>query len=167
MFTKMKRGSATDYGLPMPQTIYIDGDACPVKNEVYKVAKRFACKVVLVANTWMRVPAGEPITVQIVANQPDAADHWIVANVQAGDIVVTADIPLAGLCLERDARVLSPSGKIFDNDNIGQALATRDLLTELRSAGQVTGGPPPFGNADRSRFLQQLHNMLQTQKREK
>ena len=142
--------------------IFVDADACPVKQEVYRVARRCRLDVTLVANSWMRVPAEEWLALEVVGNAPDAADDWIVEHVQSHDIVVTADIPLASRCLAAGARVISPAGKPFTESNIGDALATRNLLSELRDAGQVTGGPPPLKNADRSLFLQQLDQAIQS-----
>jgi uncharacterized protein YaiI (UPF0178 family) len=142
--------------------IFVDADACPVKQEVYRVADRFHLKVILVANSWMRTPNEESITLKVVADGLDAADDWIVEQIQPLDIVITADIPLASRCLDREAFVISPIGKRFTNTNIGQALATRDLLADLRGAGEITGGPPPLKKSDRSRFLQQLDEVIQS-----
>jgi uncharacterized protein YaiI (UPF0178 family) len=146
--------------------IFVDADACPVKQEVYRVARRYRLDVTLVANSWMRVPSEQWIALEVVANGFDAADDWIVERVQPDDIVVTADIPLASRCLNRGARVLGPTGKPFTENNIGQAIATRDLLADLRGAGEVTGGPPPLKKSDRSRFLQQLDEAIQAIRRE-
>jgi uncharacterized protein YaiI (UPF0178 family) len=136
--------------------IFVDADACPVKQEVYRVAKRYKLNVTLVAGSWMRIPDGFKITLKVVNQGMDSADDWIVENLETNDIVVTADIPLAARCVERGAYVLGPTGKPFTEDNIGPALATRNLLSELREVGEVTGGPPPFDKGDRSRFLQGL-----------
>ncbi len=141
--------------------IFVDADACPVKQEVYRVARRCSVDVTLVANSWMRVPAEGWLTLEVVGAQADAADDWIVEHVQQHDVVVTADIPLASRCLSAGARAISPSGKLFTEANIGDAVATRDLLSELRGAGVVTGGPPPLKERDRSLFLQQLDQALQ------
>lgn len=135
--------------------IYVDADACPVKAETAKVATRHGLPVIFVANSWMQAPRGARSRVQVVSGGFDAADDWIVEQVRRDDIVVTADIPLASRCLELGARVLGPSGKPFTEDNIGNALATRELMTELRAYG-VGGGPPPFDRRDRSRFLEAL-----------
>jgi len=113
----------------------------------------------------MRIPSESWIDLKIVENGFDAADDWIVDHVLSDDIVVTSDIPLADRCLKKGASVLRPTGKKFTNDNIGQTLATRDLLADLRGAGEITGGPPPLKNADRSRFLQQLDEIIQTIRR--
>ncbi len=145
--------------------IFVDADACPVKEEVYRVASRYHLNVTLVANAWMRVPDVRWITLEIVEDGFDAADDWIVVHVQAHDIVITADILLAMRCLKRNACVLGPSGKPFTEDRIGEAVATRDLLSDLRGAGEITGGPPPLKKRDRSRFLQQLDNMIQSIRR--
>lgn len=136
--------------------IFVDADACPVKNEVYRVAERYGLKVFVVANSYMNVPRSPLIERVIVPEGPDVADGWIVERVTASDIVITADVPLAGHCVRKGASVLSPTGKVFDNDSIGMALATRDLMTELRSAGAVTRGPPPLSRQDISRFLSAL-----------
>ena len=145
--------------------IFVDADACPVKEEVYRVANRYRLEVTLVANARMRVPDEQRIALEVVGNGFDAADDWIVEHVQAQDIVVTSDIPLADRCLKKGARVLSPTGKPFTEDNIGQTLATRDLLSELRGAGEITGGPSPLKKRDRSRFLQQLDEVIQSIRR--
>ncbi|MBW2201163.1 MAG: YaiI/YqxD family protein [Deltaproteobacteria bacterium] len=146
--------------------IFVDADSCPVKQEVYRVAGRFHLDVTLVANSWMRVPNDPLIALEVVDDGFDAADDWIVEHVQPHDIVVTADIPLASRCLEEGARVIGTTGKSFTEDNIGQAVATRDLLSGLRDAGEITGGPPPLKKRDRSRFLQQLDEMIQSIRRE-
>ena len=145
--------------------IFVDADACPVKQEVYRVASRYYLDVTLVANSWMRVPNENWIALEVVEDGFDAADDWIVDHVQAYDIVVTADIPLASRCLKEGARVIDPTGKPFTENNIGQAVATRDLLSELRDAGEITGGPPPLKKRDRSRFLQQLDDVIQSIRR--
>ena len=141
---------------PAEIRIFVDADACPVKNEVYRVAERYALKVFVVANSFMNVPRSEMIERVIVSEGPDIADNWIAERATATDIVITADIPLAGRCVKNGAAVLSPTGKLFDNDSIGMALATRDLMTDLRSAGAVTRGPPPLSRQDISKFLQAL-----------
>ena len=143
---------------PQPPAIriFVDADACPVKNEVYRVAERYGLKVFVVANSYMNVPRSDLIERVIVTQGPDIADDWIVERAGETDIVITSDIPLAGRSVEKGASVLSPTGKVFDNDAIGMALATRDLMTDLRSAGAVTRGPPPLSRQDVSRFLQAL-----------
>ncbi len=145
--------------------IFVDADACPCKSEVYRVASRYHLDVTLVANSWMRVPNERRIALEVVADGFNAADDWIVEHVQPHDIVVTADIPLASRCLKQGARVIGPTGKPFTKDNIGHAIATRDLLSELRGAGEMTGGPPPLKKRDRSRFLQQLDEVIQSVRR--
>lgn len=145
--------------------IFVDADACPVKQEVYRVASRCRLDVTLVANSWMRVPNGQGIVLEVVDGGFDAADDWIAEHVQAHDIVVTADIPLASRCLKEGAHVIGPSGKPFTENNIGEVVATRDLLAELRGAGEMTDGPPPLKKRDRSRFLQQLDEVIQSIRR--
>ena len=143
--------------------IYVDADACPVKAEVVKVAERHGLAVVFVANAWLAVPRAPRVRVQVVSGAFDAADDWIAGQVQRDDVVVTADIPLAARCVKSGARVLGPSGKPFTDDNIGNALATRELMSDLRAYG-VGGGPPPFGPKDRSRFLEALERVLREAK---
>lgn len=146
--------------------IYVDADACPVKSEVYRVASRYGLAVTLVANSWMRVPDDPRLELEVVAEGLDEADDWIVDHVRAHDIVITADIPLASRCLKAGARVIGTAGKAFTEDNIGQAVATRDLLAGMRGAGEITGGPPPITKRDRSRFLQQLDETIQAIRRD-
>ena len=145
--------------------IFVDADACPVKPEVYRVANRYNLDVTLVANSWMRIPHERGIVLEVVGGGLDAADDWIVDHVQALDIVVTADIPLASRCLKESAHALGTTGKPFTEINIGEAVAIRDLLSELRGAGEITGGPPPLKKRDRSRFLQQLDEVIQSIRR--
>jgi uncharacterized protein len=142
--------------------IFVDADACPVKQEVYRVAKRYDLRVTLVAGSWMRVPEEDNLSLKVVGEGLDAADDWIVEHVEADDIVITADVPLAARCLEKSAHALGPTGRPFTQENIGSALATRDLLSALRDFGEVTGGPPPFAKRDRSRFLHQLDEAINT-----
>ena len=144
--------------------IYVDADACPVKAETVKVAERHGLPVVFVANAWLAVPRAPRVRVQVVPGAFDAVDDWIVEHLQRNDVVVTTDIPLASRCLKLGARVLRPSGKPFTDDNIGDALATRELMTDLRAYG-VGGGPPPFGPKDRSRFLDALELVLRDAKK--
>jgi uncharacterized protein len=146
--------------------IFLDADACPVKPEVYRVAGRYRLFVTLVANAWMRTPNEQWIALEVVADGFDAADDWIVEHIGPDDIVITADIPLASRCLKKGARAIAPTGKPFTEDNIGEAVAIRDLLSELRGAGEITGGPPPLKKRDRSRFLQRLDAMIQSIRRE-
>jgi uncharacterized protein YaiI (UPF0178 family) len=137
-------------------TIYIDADACPVKDEVYRVADRYELPVSVVSNSWIRTPRGPRVTLVVVDAGPDIADDWIAERAVAGDIVITADIPLAERSLSAGAQALHPNGKPFTGDNIGGALASRAIGEHLRSMGEITGGPRPFSPADRSRFLQAL-----------
>ena len=147
--------------------IYVDADACPVKQEVYRVANRYQLEVTLVANSWMRIPDERWLKLEVVGEGFDAADDWIVEEVQADDIVITADIPLASRCVKAGASVIGTTGKPFTENNIGSALATRDLLSELRGAGEITGGPPPLQKRDRSRFLQTLDEVIQSIRRKR
>ena len=140
--------------------VYVDADACPVKPEIYRVAQRYDLPVTLVACAGMRVPDVPKLSLEIVTQGFDAADDWIAARAGPSDIVVTADIPLAARCLERGAHVISPTGRPFTEDNIGDALATRNLLSEMRGAGLDAGGPAPFDPRDRSRFLQALDRAI-------
>lgn len=145
--------------------IYIDADGCPVKQETYKVANRYKLKVFVAANAWMETPNNERIRFVLVDDQFDAADDWIVEHVTKNDIVVTADIPLAARCLEKEARPISPRGRIFKEASIGDALANREVSAYLRELGAVTGGPAPFGKKDRSNFLQKLDQVIQKAKK--
>lgn len=147
--------------------LFVDADGCPVKQEVYRVATRYGMKVTLVANSRMNVPQGDWLELVIVKERLDAADDWIAEHVGAGDIVVTTDIPLAARCIKKDALVLSPTGHVFTEENIGDALASREVLAHLREQGMVTGGPAPFENKDRSRFLQRLDDLVQAARRRK
>ena len=140
--------------------IYVDADACPVKEEVYRVACRCGLEVTLVANAWMRVP--DWANLEIVGEALDAADDWIAGHAGADDIVITADIPLASRCLAKKAHVIGPTGKPFTDESIGAALATRELMADLRESGEMTGGPPPLTDRDRSRFLQQMDKVIQS-----
>jgi uncharacterized protein YaiI (UPF0178 family) len=149
--------------MPKDPVIYIDADACPVKAEAVKVGVRHGLEIVLVANAWLQPPRGPRVRVEVVPGAFDAADDWIAGRVEGGDIVVTADIPLAARCLERGASVLGPTGRPFTEDNIGNALASRELMSDLRAYGLGTG-PPPFEARDRSRFLQALELAVRTSK---
>ena len=140
--------------------IFVDADACPVKDEVYRVAARYKLEVTLVAGSWMRTPDDPKVDLEVVGGGIDVADDWIVEHVESGDIVVTADIPLAARCLALGATVIGYAGPPFTADNIGAALATRGLLSELRDLGEMTGGPPPFQKRDRSAFLQRLDESI-------
>lgn len=153
-------------------TIYVDADACPVKDEVYRVAARHAVPVIVVANAPLRMPQGKEagsVRLEVVGDAFDAADDWIAERAGAGDIVVTSDILLAGRCVDvgsgNGAYVLSPTGKPFTEDNIGTATVTREIMADLRAMGEVRGGPPPFGKKDRGIFLQELEKALVKMKR--
>ena len=141
----------------------MDADSCPVKNEVYRVAKRYEVDVVLVSERWQRVPDEPWIELIVVKNEGrlDAADDRIIDEAGPAEIVVTEDILLAERCLEIGASVLSPRGRVFTEEMIGEAIATRTLMAELRDSGEVTGGPAPFQKRDRSEFLQKLDEIIQ------
>lgn len=141
--------------------IFVDADACPVKDEVYQVAGRYGLHVVLVANSRISVPRGADVEMVVVDHGADVADDWIAEHIRAGDVAITADIPLAARCLEVGAKVLGTDGRPFDADMIGGALAVRELKTELREAGAVTGGPAPISAKDRSRFASRLDQLVQ------
>ena len=140
-------------------TVYVDADACPVKDEVYRVARRYALRVAVVANAPMRVPA-DPLIEPVVRGGFGEVDDWIAAQAGPGDLVVTADVPLAARCLEAGARVLDHKGRPFTDADIGSALAMRELMAGLRQSGEVTGGPAPMTPRDRSRFLSKLDEAL-------
>ena len=144
-------------------TIYIDGDACPVREEVYRVAGRLGLAVVLVGNgsRGVRPPPLANARLVVVGEGADAADDWIVEQVAAGDVCVTADIPLASRCLAKSAKAVAPNGRVWDSANIGGALASREIGRSLREAGVATGGPPPLDKAARSRFLSALDTLVQ------
>ena len=141
--------------------IIVDADSCQVKQEVYRVAKRYGLKVTVVANSQMHIPSEDWLELVVVSDQFDAADDWIVEYITKNDIVISGDIPLAWRCLKKGARVLGPNGRVFTDDSIGDALATRDLMSHLRDIGIMTGGPAPFKKRDRSRFLQSLDGIIQ------
>ena len=143
----------------MPQ-IYVDGDACPVKDEIYRLARRHDLKVLVVSHGPLHVPRKGRIEGIRVKPGFGAADDWIAEHAGQNDIVVTADIPLAARCVKRGARVLAPNGQIFAEESIGDVLATRDLMEQLRQAGVQAGGPGPFSPADRSRFLSRLGEII-------
>jgi uncharacterized protein YaiI (UPF0178 family) len=144
-----------------PPHIYVDADACPVKSEIFRVAARHGLQVTLVAAAWMRIPNDPNIRLEVVAHGFDAADDWIVQRVQPGDIVITADIPLASRSLAKGAAAIGSDGRPFTEDNIGDAMATRALLADLRGAGEITAGPSPFTPRVRSQFLQALERAVQ------
>jgi len=141
--------------------IFVDADGCPVKQEIYRVARRYGLKVTLVSNSRMRTPQEDWVEAVVVEGQFNAADDWIVEHVNEDDIVITGDIPLASRCLEKGAKVLAPTGRVFSEEGIGDALATRELLSHLRDLGTITGGPAPFAKRDRSLFLQRLDETVQ------
>jgi len=140
--------------------ILIDADACPVKDETYKVAARYQVPVVVVSNSPIRVPRDPLITRKVVSDAFDAADDWIVAHTAPGTVVITADILLADRCLKLGATVIAPTGKPFTDASIGSAIAIRAIMADLRAGGDIIGGPAPFSNADRSRFLSSLDQTL-------
>lgn len=145
--------------------IYVDADACPVKEEALKVADRHNIKIVYVANAWMRLPDHPLIERVIVADGPDAADNWIAEAITADDICITQDIPLADRCLKKGAAAIGNTGKPFTEASIGMALAMRDLSQHLRETGESRGFNASFTRQDRSRFLEALENAVQMQKR--
>jgi uncharacterized protein YaiI (UPF0178 family) len=147
--------------------IFVDADACPVKDEVYRVAKRCNLQVAVVSNARLRIPVDPRLEMVVVTGHFDAADDWIVENVAARDIVVTADIPLASRCLAKGAKVLNGKGRVFTDDSIGDALASREISAFLRDMGNVGGGEAPFDQRDRSRFLQHLDDLIQASLRGK
>lgn len=148
-----------------PILIYIDADACPVKDETYRVAARHRLKVFLVANSWIAIPRDADVERVIVSAGPDVADDWIVERVEEGDLVITADVPLAARVVAKGAEAIGPTGKPFTAASIGMQLATRNLMADLREAGEITRGPRPFSPRDRSEFLQSLERAIQRLKR--
>jgi len=145
---------------PATITLFIDADACPVKDEVYKVAQRYGLKTFVVSNAFMAIPAHPRIERVIVSAGPDVADDWIAEHADTGDVVITNDIPLAERALAKGAAAIAPNGRAFTRDSIGSAIAQRAIMEQIRSTGAITGGPPPFGKADRSRFLQALDEAI-------
>lgn len=146
--------------------IYVDADACPVKEEAARVAKRYGLKMIFVSNSAMRTPEQEGAKLVLVKGHSDAADDWIAEHISPDDIVLTADIPLAYRCVKGGARVLDFTGRVLSEENIGDALALRDLMHDLRNSGSITGGgPPAFQKKDRSRFLHSLDQVIQVIKR--
>jgi uncharacterized protein YaiI (UPF0178 family) len=144
--------------------IYVDADACPVKEEVLRVADRHGLTVHMVGNSWMRMAEGPRVRRVVVAEGPDAADDWIAERAGAGDVVITADILLAARCVARKAKVVRPNGKPLDEASISMAVAVRDLHTHLREIGESTCGPAPFTKQDRSRFLDTLETTVRAAK---
>jgi len=148
-----------------PISIYIDADACPVKQEIYRVAERHALKgtalkVFVVSNSPIAIPRDAMIERVVVGAGMDEADNWIAERAARGDIVVTADVPLASRCVKAGAEVIAPNGRAFTEDTIGMTLATRNLMDSLRSSGEITGGPKPFAPRDRSSFLAALDQAI-------
>jgi uncharacterized protein YaiI (UPF0178 family) len=148
-----------------PITVYIDADACPVKDEIYKVAARYGLKTFVVSNSFMQVPTSPLIERVIVGAGPDIADDWIAGRIEGGDVAVTNDIPLAERVLAAGGAAIAPNGRAFSADSIGAAIAQRALMEQIRSTGEITGGPKPFGAADRSQFLQALDQAIQKEMR--
>lgn len=145
--------------------IYIDADACPVKEETYKVAARYKIKTFVVANQYQNVPLDTLIEMKVVSGNFDAADDWIVEQVTHKDIVITSDILLADRCVKKQARVISPKGFEFNEDNIGSAVSNRELMQNLRHMGEMRGGPAPMDKKARSQFLGTLDQVIQSLKR--
>ena len=140
--------------------IYVDADACPVKEEIYRVAARHGLPVTVVAGQFIRVPQ-DPLIERVAAGSAmDAADDWIAGRAGLGDIVITSDIPLASRCVKSGAEVIAPNGKPFTEQSIGMTLAVRNLMTDLRSSGEVTGGTRSFSPRDRSAFLSALDQAI-------
>ncbi|MBV8651076.1 MAG: YaiI/YqxD family protein [Alphaproteobacteria bacterium] len=146
--------------------VYVDADACPVRQEVFEVAGRYGLTVFVVTAGTVRVPIDPRIRLALVEEGADAADNWIAERIGPGDICITADVPLAARCLKRGARALGPTGRRFTPDNIGAALAARDLAAHLREIGAGGKGPDPLTKRDRSRFLQELDGLIQAIRRE-
>jgi uncharacterized protein len=151
----------------MTLNIYIDADACPVKEETYKVAIRYGLQTFVVSNSFMQIPTAPLITRVVVAAGADVADDWIVEHVVSGDVVVTGDIPLAARVLAKEAHAIAPYGREFTDDSIGLALGQRALMEHIRSTGETTGGPPPFSAMNRSRFLQALDRVIARESRKR
>jgi uncharacterized protein YaiI (UPF0178 family) len=143
-----------------PLSILVDADACPVKDEIYKVAFRRNVPVTVVSNSRMRLPEHPLISRMVVSDAFDAADDWIAQQCTADSVVITADILLADRCLKAGATVIGSNGRLFTHASIGAAVATRAIMADLRAGGEAIGGPPPFARADRSRFLQALDEAL-------
>lgn len=149
--------------------IYVDADSCPVKDEVFRVARRYELPVRVVAASWLRLPGDPGIVLDVVkeTGELDAADDWIVEHVGPDDVVVSDDILLAARCIEKGAYPLTTRGRELTADSIGEAVATRELMADLREAGMVTGGPPPFTKSDRSQFLQRLDEIVNRVRRKR
>ena len=142
-------------------SIFVDADACPVKNEIFRVAERYKLSVKVVANQFLNIPAQPLFEMIVVQGSFDAADDWIVEHAALGDIVITADILLADRCVKKHARVLGHKGDEFTEDNVGSAVASRELMQNLRHMGDMRGGPKPMNPQDRSRFLGKLDQIIQ------
>ena len=147
--------------------IYVDADGCPVKDEVLRVATRYDLTTTFVANSGLWLPQRDSVRLVVVDDAADAADDWIAEHAVEDDVVVTADVPLAARCVEKGAHVLDPRGREWTRDGIGEAVASRDLMADLRGAGLVTGGPRPFEKKDRSQFLQRLDTIIQRVRRKR
>ena len=145
--------------------IYVDADACPVKNEVERIATRHQIETYLVCDGGIRPPLNSLIQLIVVNQGADAADDWIAEHIGRADICVTADIPLAARCLKEGALAIRPDGNTYTNDSIGMALATREIMQGLRETGEMTGGPPPFSKTDRSKFLDRMEMIVQEARR--
>ncbi|HEX9792122.1 MAG TPA: YaiI/YqxD family protein [Kiloniellales bacterium] len=145
--------------------IYVDADACPVKDEILRVAARHGLKTYMVTDGGIRPVQNPLVELVIVSQGADAADNWIAEHIQKSDICITNDIPLAARCLKRDALALKPTGEPFTENGIGMALANRELMQGLRESGQITGGPKPFSKSDRSEFLNRLETTVQAARR--
>lgn len=145
--------------------IYIDADACPVKDETYKVAARYQIKTYVVANQYQNIPIDTLIEMKVVSGNFDAADDWIEAQVTSRDIVITTDVLLADRCIKKIARVLNPKGFEFTEDNIGSAVSNRELMQNLRHMGEMRGGPAPMDKKSRSQFLAKLDQIIQSLKK--
>jgi hypothetical protein len=146
--------------------LYVDADACPVKDECIRVGERHNVRIIFVSNSWMRLPEGDLIERMVVPEGPDEADNWIAERAGKGDVVITADVPLASRCVNAGAMVLSPNGKPFREEAIGMRLAMRDLNTHLREIGEIRESGPAFTKQDRSRFLNQLETVMRAAKRQ-
>ncbi|MEP0232562.1 YaiI/YqxD family protein [Roseibium sp.] len=146
--------------------LYVDADACPVKDEAVKVGERHRVEIKIVSNSWMRLPESDLVERVVVPEGPDVADDWIAERATTGDVVITADVPLASRCVNTGALVISPNGKPFREDAMGMRLAMRNLNTHLREVGEIRESGPGFTKADRSRFLNQLETLMRAAKRQ-
>ncbi|MEP4032746.1 YaiI/YqxD family protein [Roseibium polysiphoniae] len=146
--------------------LYVDADACPVKDEAIKLGERHRVEIKIVSNSWMRLPESDLVERVVVPEGPDVADDWIAERATTGDVVVTADVPLASRCVNTGALVISPNGKPFREDAMGMRLAMRNLNKHLREVGEIRESGPGFTKADRSRFLNQLETLMRAAKRQ-